>query len=162
MTKAELRNVTVLLHDCRSYRIVSRPVVLVTLWKYQGRMLMLPLLLLLFLVWVSNKAWNYERYYLTVRLAEFANGKAYSSRSYSHGSRRDKIINLCVYLVQKFSSKRDNENFNDFLRMLVSLSTCRVCAFGVDGGGRLERSQRSPEKSRLLTKGRFHPFLLFS
>jgi len=38
-------------------------------------------------------------------------------------------------LVQKFSGKRDNENFNDFLRMLASPSVCRVCAFGVGDAG---------------------------
>lgn len=105
-----------------------------------------------------------RKYYLAVRLAVFTGGAASQPAVASRGSRRDKIINLCVYLVQTFSGKRNNENFNDFLRMLASPSTCRVCAFGVggEGGGeknRLEGARRSPERSRLLAKGRLHPFL---
>lgn len=33
------------------------------------------------------------------------------------------------------------------------------CASDVGGGGRLEGTQRSPERSKLLAKGRLHPFL---
>lgn len=91
-----------------------------------------------------------------MRLAVFTGGAASKLAVASRGSRRDKIINLCVYLVQKFSGKRNNENFNDFLRMLASPSICRVCACGAGGGRQVGRS--SEEKSRLLAKGASSPF----
>lgn len=68
----------------------------------------------------------------------------------------DKIINLCVYLVQKFSGKRNNENFNDFLRMFASPSTCRVCAFGAGGMGEAWVG-KSPEE-QTAREGTSSPF----